>query len=378
MRERRIATYAAGIIFSIRLALGAQSALSAQPLSIAPEDLRIEQRGDPGYHLWIKAKAGLGSVLLVESTKDPAGKTDNYAYRSKERNEVNGEARRLLNGEFIPLEKEVWSLVDSEPEDDEAFGRAFHIFVPWVAIWGYPDTRNGEIFIADGSFIGIRAFEKPWADYSGAWKDNPYQIRVTQKPLPALVERKAGDTMGLIEEALPASGGTSLDLVICLDTTSSMEPYIEDVKRGLVPLMEDITGNYSSFRVGILLYKDYFEEYLTRSHPFSAEPAAIQRHLDAIRVWGGRDVPEAVNEALYAALDGYAWTAEERLIIQVGDAPAHPLPRGKITEASVRALAGKLSVRIESLDLTRLSRPEAASPSPLAPGPSSSFTWPAP
>jgi hypothetical protein len=60
-------------------------------LSVAPRDLRIEQRNDGGYHLFIRAKPGLGSVLLTETTKDPLGKADNYAYRAEEWNPVNGD-----------------------------------------------------------------------------------------------------------------------------------------------------------------------------------------------------------------------------------------------------------------------------------------------
>jgi len=61
---------------------------------------------------------------------------------------------------------------------------AYHIFIPWVVAYGYAWSRNGREFIADGTFINIRAFAKPYADYTGPYHDNPYRIAVTQKPFP--------------------------------------------------------------------------------------------------------------------------------------------------------------------------------------------------
>ncbi|MCK7483991.1 MAG: hypothetical protein M0C28_48650 [Candidatus Moduliflexus flocculans] len=50
--------------------------------------------------------------------------------------------------------------------------------------YGYPWSRQGEVFLSDGTFVNIRAFPKPYADYTGGFLDNPYEIRVTQKPFP--------------------------------------------------------------------------------------------------------------------------------------------------------------------------------------------------
>ena len=88
----------------------------ADDLGIAASDLRIEQRDDGGYHLFVRAKSGLGSILLVESTKDPGGVADNYAYRAELWNPVNGDEKRLLNGAFIDPKAGLWSLIDSTPE----------------------------------------------------------------------------------------------------------------------------------------------------------------------------------------------------------------------------------------------------------------------
>ena len=69
-------------------------------LLISPADLRIE-KVEGGSNLFIRKKPGLESVMLTETTKDPLGKEDNYAYRAREWNPVNGDEKRILDGDFL-------------------------------------------------------------------------------------------------------------------------------------------------------------------------------------------------------------------------------------------------------------------------------------
>lgn len=145
--------------------------------------------------------------------------------------------------------------------------------------------------------------------------------------------------------------GRSLDLVLALDTTKSMEDNIPYLRELLVPLLEKHTARFERLRFGLLLYRDYMEQYLVRSSPFRAGLGGLQADLDAIRVLGGRDIPEAVYEALYSAVEEYPWTAEDRQIILIGDAPAHPRPRGKVTKEMVYAGAEERDIRIHTIIL---------------------------
>ncbi|MDR2110207.1 MAG: hypothetical protein LBP32_02760, partial [Spirochaetaceae bacterium] len=127
--------------------------LYAQDLSINSGDLRIEQRVDGGFHLFIRKKPGISSVLLTESTRDPARRTDNYAYRCPEWNAVNGDEVRILDGVPIPRENRIWSLIDSTPERHPELGEAFHIYIPYILNYGYPGTRHGEVYVVDGTYL---------------------------------------------------------------------------------------------------------------------------------------------------------------------------------------------------------------------------------
>jgi hypothetical protein len=63
--------------------------LPGQDLTIVQEDLRITE-GDGGYHLYVRKKPDVSSVLLTETTKDPEMLEANYAYRAPNWNSING------------------------------------------------------------------------------------------------------------------------------------------------------------------------------------------------------------------------------------------------------------------------------------------------
>jgi hypothetical protein len=355
------------------LAAAAACAQTGDDLTLGPDDLRIEQGIEGGYQLWIRQKPGMQSVLLTESTEDPVHKSASYAYRTLQPNPVNGEEKRLLNGEFLKPGHN--SVMDSTPEPDAAFGTAFHVFIPWVLQYGYAWSRQGEVQVLDGAYLSVRAFEKPYADYRGAFHDNPFVLRVTQRPLPGppetnfmpdtvreftkiaeetraeTVKAVPDDLMSRIGAILEKQTGPSLDLVVAIDTTQSMEDDIPILRRYFVPLLQKGLKGVDSLRVGVVLYRDYMEEYLTRSLPFEKDLSMVQRVLDGVRCAGGRDLPEAVYEALYAAVHNYAWTAGNRLVILVGDAPPHPIPRGAITGEMVFAEAREKKVEIFTIIL---------------------------
>jgi hypothetical protein len=118
--------------------------------------------------------------LITESSADPEGKLDVYAYRTESRNAINGDEKRILNGSFLNNDEPSQFLIDSTPEPDSILGEAFRIFIPSRLIFGYPWSRNGMISVGRGTWLNIRCFEKPWADYNGAWHDNAFIIDTNQ------------------------------------------------------------------------------------------------------------------------------------------------------------------------------------------------------
>jgi len=347
--------------------------LYAQDLSLSRDDLRIELRPDGGYHLFIRYKPDISSVLITETTKDPQLQAANYAYRTAEKNPVNGDEIRLIDGYPISKESGIYSLVSSTPEKHPELGWAYHIYMPYVLYYGYEGGRHGEVQVGDGTYLNIRTFYYAYADYRGPFRDNPFVLQVVQTPPPGAIKGAymketvaaftgiagkntvyssgSSDLARQIGDILKQEKGRELDIVICLDTTGSMRPHIDAVKLQLTEILREIVAENPSFRIGMVLYKDYREEYLNRIIPFTADFDVFQKNLNAIQVGGGGDIPEAVYEALYAGAVNIPWSAESKIMILIGDSPPHPRPRGTISKQTAEAELAKREIKMHAIIL---------------------------
>ena len=347
----------------------------AQDLSLDPKDLRLELRADGGFHLFIRKKAEIGSVLITESSRDPTSRADNYAYRAPEWNPVNGDEIRLLDGVPIPRESGIFSLISSTPVAHPELGAAFHIYIPWLLRYGYENGRHGDVYVTDGTYFNIRTFNYPYGDYRGRYTDNPFVLAALQE-IPKIPDgnfmEEAVESFGEIaregkgdfvyapdppalveniEKFMKEEAGKSVDIVLCIDTTGSMKPYIDELRKMLIPKMKEIIAEFKDFRIGMVLFKDYYAEYLNKVIQFTRDFSVFQRNLNAIRPRGGGDIPEAVYEALYEGVDKFPWAAESRLLILIGDAPPHPRQRGKISKEMVYKKAGDKEIKINAIIL---------------------------
>ena len=349
--------------------------LEAEDLSLSKEDLLVIQNPKGGYHLYIKAKPDIKSVLLTETTKDPDLKLDNYAYRDPNYNEINGDEKRLLNGEFLLPEKKLYSLIDSTPEKNTPLGEAYHIWIPYIILYGYDWSRSGEIEVKDGTFFNIRTFAKPYGDYTGNFQDNPFTLRVTQKPVEKvpppdlsysdeavktftdLADTTEGemiyakgpeDILSTIKEILKKGEKDHLDLLFALDSTESMKDDVEEVRKNISSMLAETLPQYKTYRIALVLYKDYREDFLVREAcVFTDNLKKFEKALYGFKVFGGRDIPEAVYEGIFLGLR-QSWRAldtdVDKKLILIGDAP--PQPRGKVTKEDVDKLAAEKGVKI--------------------------------
>ena len=364
--------------------------LSAQnsSLLISKDDIRIEGgsgkfKDSDGYHLFIRKRPGVESVMLTETTKDPAGNMDNYAYRALEYNSVNGDEIRYLNGKRLSSEMAKFSLIDSTAEKDEQFGLAFHIFIPSTIAYGYEWSRHGTIKIDKGTFINIRAFSKKYGDYTGNFYDNPFMFDLgapVKKPVPAptpipepaplpdaieepvvltddynpvaanafsdiaefnggtLCYSRGPDTLvdDIMDSLARISPKQKVDVIFAIDTTGSMKDDVQKLREDWIPRLIASLKDYGNLRIGLLLYRDYGDTYRLMGLPvkrfeFTDKIEVFTKNLNNFVIYGneGGDIPEAVYEALYASLAFYKWRIDAtRKIILIGDAEPHPSPRG--------------------------------------------------
>ena len=388
-----------------------------QQLRITAGNVRlVRDEKNGGYHLYVKKLPNVNSILLTETTKDPEGKSDSYAYRAQEYNSINGDEIRYLDGKKLESEGAKYSLVDSTPENTSFFGPAFHIYIPKTIVYGYEWSRNGQITIGKGTFINIRSFEKSYADYTGDYMDSPFMFdlkvtkRVVKKPAPKPVpkvqpkpdpepinepepvdepetvltddynpvasekfkefsddiiyskgpETIIEDIRGLLDDI---EDKDNLDLVFAIDATGSMKNDLDKLKTDMYPLLTELFGNTPGARVGLLFYRDYGDTFKymdlpVKVFPFTSNFTSFSKNLNSIRIYGkeGGDIPEAVYEAMYASCEFYSWrnTAQKKIIL-IGDAEPHPTPRGigRYSKDYVMGIAESRKIKIHSILLPK-------------------------
>jgi len=117
----------------------------------------------------------------------------------------------------------------------------------------------------------------------------------------------------------------ALDLVLVLDTTGSMGDeiaYLQAELGSIVTRLKRDAGNVD-VRIGLVVYRDRGDDYVTRSFPLSADVGRLQSTLDQQEADGGGDMPEAVDRAL-AAAGQMQWRPDAaKAVLLVADAPPH-------------------------------------------------------
>src|SRR5215217_5700339 len=123
-----------------------------------------------------------------------------------------------------------------------------------------------------------------------------------------------------------AAQTTRFDLFVAVDTTGSMSDELEFVKSELRAILGDLKRAHPNLdiRVGLLLYRDEGDDYVTRTFPFTRRVDDIQEGVRAQRADGGGDMPEAMDEALARAV-AQDWRPDAvRALLLIADAPPHP------------------------------------------------------
>lgn len=367
---------------------------NSNKLFLSQDDLVIEQnKTDPsenGFHLYIRKKDGIESVMLTETSKDPSGKADNYSYRALEWNKYNGDEKRILDGKELKSKYALYSLVSSTVENHKKLGKAFHIYIPQTLEFGYPWTRNGKVVVGKGTFINIRTFSKKYCDYSGEFFDNPFMFDFSKaKKNPPEEKIVLTDDYNLsaaqkFSEIANASGGIisysqenenlaqdllksldklkdeeKIDVVFVIDSTGSMKDDLEILKTQWIPSFTKQIETFPDYRIALLFYRDYNDSYIYKGLPvkyfaFTNQISKFIKYINSVSIKGneGGDVPEAVYEALYAALEFYDWREDaSKKIILLGDAEPHPYPRGskKITQETVTKIANQKNIKLDCI-----------------------------
>ncbi len=115
-----------------------------------------------------------------------------------------------------------------------------------------------------------------------------------------------------------------LDVALVIDATSSMQFVIDDVRDHLASLVGMLQRLVPTARVGIVVYRDHEDEYVTKWTDLSFHTHKLQSFLADITAHGGGDFEEAVRDGLDAAVQDLNWRKRsKRVIVLVGGSPPH-------------------------------------------------------
>jgi Mg-chelatase subunit ChlD len=168
------------------------------------------------------------------------------------------------------------------------------------------------------SFEDPPAFEPNAAERKLLAEARPKRVRTGQRP-GTRVRTPEGGGETRQPPQIPLLEGRSLDLMVCIDHTQSMESVIRAAQVELVLLNRILDDLVNDHRVGLITYDDKAHGILG----LGRGQRRLREALARIETRGGGDVPEGVDKALAGALSANAgWRREaERVVVIVGDAP---------------------------------------------------------
>lgn len=118
---------------------------------------------------------------------------------------------------------------------------------------------------------------------------------------------------------------TGLDLVLVIDTTESMQFVIDEVKAHAASLVKAIQRMVPTSRVGVVVYRDQGDEYVTKWSDLSFKTDKLTSFISTINASGGGDWEEAVLDGVDAAIKELSWRKKsKKIIIVIGGSPPHP------------------------------------------------------
>ena len=120
---------------------------------------------------------------------------------------------------------------------------------------------------------------------------------------------------------------TNLDIMFIMDLTGSMGIWLNEAKKNIKKIIEEIIDNNpgSKIRISFIGYRDFIDEKEERKYDsiqFTDNVELINNFLSNLDCSGGGDEPEDVVGALQKALN-MNWQSNAKYAVLVCDAPCH-------------------------------------------------------
>jgi hypothetical protein len=174
-----------------------------------------------------------------------------------------------------------------------------------------------------------------WADlFTGTNNQNrkskaPYKIIYTYGNENAVIENAQPypQETNVAKLNLVYKPSDNVDILFIVDATGSMGDELQYLQAELNNIISKVKRSQSNLniRMGSLVYRDKGDDYLTRKSSLNSDIDKTLAFLNKQYADGGGDTPEAVDEALFQAIEKESWNGEalSRIAFLVLDAPAH-------------------------------------------------------
>jgi Mg-chelatase subunit ChlD len=119
-----------------------------------------------------------------------------------------------------------------------------------------------------------------------------------------------------------------VEVVFVLDTTGSMSGLIHAAKEKIWSIASTLAQAQQApeISIGLVAFRDRGDAYVTQVVDLNRDLDSMYAKLMDFAAGGGGDGPEAVNEALDAAITRMSWSQDQstyKVVFLVGDAPPH-------------------------------------------------------
>lgn len=140
---------------------------------------------------------------------------------------------------------------------------------------------------------------------------------------------------------------TSLDLIIVLDTTMSMDEVMSILKSSIQELSKKVFNDYEYARIGFVLFKDIGSDYVTKIIPYMRDYRDIVNQVKYFSAYGGGDLEEPIYEAIDTALSKFDFKSKNRLVLVITDTTSKVI--NNATLSSTTNKANKLGVKVKMI-----------------------------
>ena len=144
------------------------------------------------------------------------------------------------------------------------------------------------------------------------------------------------------------NNGNPVDLIMVIDTTGSMKPYLRAIKSEIKTISKNIISKNENSRIGFMLYRDTKDKYLTKKIEFNNNIEEIERESKYFYADGGGDKAEPMYEAIQQALEKFEFQNENRVIVVITDAKPKVIGRANLELNTITAKRKNVNVEIIS------------------------------